>query len=229
MDRIDDDWKFITGQNEISYFNLSPGKYVFRMRLPGNENSEISLNIKIEKSIFLVPLLLFLLVFVILFSFFVLKRKRKSAVVDNERNTDMLDFPRKEDEKYRMNRLSKEECEALYEKLNRYMQSEKPYMNKDLKIGDLADTLDTSSHSLSYLFNQYLNVSYYDFVNDWRIAEFKKLVTEDTSSRYTLDVLADLCGFSSRASFFRSFKKNTGITPNEYIKNSKNDNSSASQ
>ena len=50
MDKIDDDWKFITGQNEISYFNLSPGKYVFRMRLPGNENSEISLNIKIEKS-----------------------------------------------------------------------------------------------------------------------------------------------------------------------------------
>ncbi|RNC63211.1 AraC family transcriptional regulator, partial [Proteiniphilum sp. X52] len=58
-------------------------------------------------------------------------------------------------------------------------------------------------------------IYYYDFVNDWRIAEFKKLVAEDTSYRYTLDVLADLCGFSSRASFSRSFKKNTGITPNE--------------
>lgn len=129
----------------------------------------------------------------------------------------------KEDEKYKMNRHSKEECDVLYEKLNRYMQDEKPYMKKDLKIGDLADSLDTSSHSLSYLFNQHLNISYYDFVNDWRITEFKKLVAEDTSSKYTLDVLADLCGFSSRTSFFRSFKKSTGITPNEYIKSLKND------
>lgn len=228
MDKVDDDWRFITGQNEISYFNLSPGKYIFRMRLPGNENSEINLNIKIEKSMFLMPVFVSLLVFIILFLFFVLKRKKKSAGVDND-GPDVLDFPRKEDEKYKMNRLTKEECEMLYERLNRYMQSENPYMNKDLKIADLADTLHTSSHSLSYLFNQYLNVSYYDFVNEWRITEFKKLVTEDTSSRYTLNALADLCGFSSRASFFRSFKKSTGITPNEYIKNSKGDNSSESQ
>lgn len=222
MDKLDNDWKFIAGHNEISYFNLPPGKYTFHIRLPGNENSEISLDIKIEKSIFMVPLLLFLLVFVIFFSFYMLKRKRKSAVVDNENNPDMPDFPKKEDEKYRMNRLSKKECEMLYKKLNLYMQSEKPYLNKDLKIADLADALETSSHSLSYLFNQYLNVSYYDFINDWRISEFKKLAAEDnTSARYTLDVLADLCGFSSRSSFFRSFKKNTGITPNEYIKSLK--------
>lgn len=224
MDKIDDDWKFITGQNEISYFNLSPGKYSFRMRLPGNESSEIALNIKIVRSMFWMALLLFLLVFLVFFSLFVLKRTKKSASIDND-SPGVLNFPRKEDEKYKMNRLSKEECEILYGKLNRYMQNEKPYMNKDLKISDLADSLHTSSHSLSYLFNQYLNISYYDFVNDWRIAEFKKLVGEDTSSKYTLDVLADLCGFSSRASFFRSFKKNMGITPNEYIKNSRSDNS----
>lgn len=221
MDKIDEEWRFITGQNEISYFNLSPGKYRFRMRLPGNENSEISLNIKIEKSMFLILLLILLVAFFILSLFFVLKRKKKSVTTIYEAAPGELDFPPKEEEKYRMTRLSKEECEMLSEKLNSYMQSEKPYMNKDLKIGDLAETLNTSSHSLSYLFNQYLNASYYDFVNEWRIAEFKKLVTEDTSSRYTLDVLADLCGFSSRASFFRSFKKSTGITPNEYIKSLK--------
>ncbi len=223
MDDIDDDWKFIAGQNEISYFNLSPGKYTFRLRLPGNDHSEISLGIKIEKSMFLVPFLLSLLVIFILFMFFVLKRKRKSLVMDEGKKPGELAPQPKENEKYKMNRHSKEECDVLYEKLNRYMQDEKPYMKKDLKIGDLADSLDTSSHSLSYLFNQHLNISYYDFVNDWRITEFKKLVAEDTSSKYTLDVLADLCGFSSRTSFFRSFKKSTGITPNEYIKSLKND------
>jgi len=223
MDEIDEDWRFIAGQNEISYFNLSPGNYIFRMRLPGNEASEMGLNIKIEKSRFMLSLLVSLLIFTILFLLFVLRRMKRTTIANNEKNAaNMIGFPRQEDEKYKMNRLSKEECEILYQRLNCYMQSEKPYMNRELKIADLADTLNTSSHSLSYLFNQYLNVSYYDFVNEWRVTEFKKLVAKDASFRYTLNALADLCGFSSRASFFRSFKKNTGITPNEYIKSLRN-------
>ena len=75
-----------------------------------------------------------------------------------------------------------------------------------------------SSHTLSYLFNQYLNRNYYDYINDYRIAEFKRLVEKDEYAKYTLSALAELCGFSSRASFFRYFKKATNITPNEYIR-----------
>jgi len=44
------------------------------------------------------------------------------------------------------------------------------------------------------------------------------MVEDSHYSRYTLTALAELCGFSSRASFFRSFKKSTGVTPNEYIR-----------
>ena len=53
---------------------------------------------------------------------------------------------------------------------------------------------------------------------DYRIAEFKRLVEKDEYAKYTLSALAELCGFSSRASFFRYFKKATNITPNEYIR-----------
>jgi len=56
-----------------------------------------------------------------------------------------------------------------------------------------------------------------DYLNDYRIAEFKRLLNEDEYSKYTLSALAELCGFSSRTSFFRYFKKTTGITPNEYV------------
>jgi len=122
------------------------------------------------------------------------------------------------EEKYKTNRLSETECKELYEKLVAYVEKERPYINPDLKMGDLAVALGTSSHSLSYLLNQYLNQSYYDFINDYRVAEFKRLVVDSKYSRYTLAALAELCGFSSRASFFRSFKKSTGVTPNEYIR-----------
>ena len=98
------------------------------------------------------------------------------------------------------------------------MHRDKPYTNPDLKIADLATMLGRSAHTLSYLFNQHLNRNYYDYINDYRIAEFKRLVNTEEYSKYTLSALAELCGFSSRASFFRYFKKATGITPNEYIR-----------
>ena len=98
------------------------------------------------------------------------------------------------------------------------MLREKPYTNPELKIADLATMLGRSAHTLSYLFNQHLNRNYYDYINDYRIEEFKRLINEDEYSKYTLSALAELCGFSSRASFFRYFKKATGITPNEYIR-----------
>ena len=73
-------------------------------------------------------------------------------------------------------------------------------------------------YHILYKFNQYLNQSYYDFINEYRVTQFKKMVADSQYSRYTLTALAELCGFSSRASFFRSFKKSTGVTPNEYIR-----------
>lgn len=113
---------------------------------------------------------------------------------------------------------SVEECKRLADKLEIVMHKEKPYTNPNLKIADLAASIGTSSHTLSYLFNQYLNRNYYDYINDYRIAEFKRLVEKDEYAKYTLSALAELCGFSSRASFFRYFKKATNITPNEYIR-----------
>ena len=58
------------------------------------------------------------------------------------------------EEKYKTNRLAEEECKELHKKLVAYVEKEKPYINPDLKMGDLASALDTSSHSLSYLLNQ---------------------------------------------------------------------------
>lgn len=233
MEGVDADWKFATGQDEINYFNLPSGKHHFRMRVPGKENTETGVIVTIQKSLYEARFILYLLLLVVALSLFIyLFMTRKNKLLIREKNriineekehgmTEGVDAKHKDDEKYKMNRLSEQECLALSNQLNCYMEEAKPYKNKDLKIGDLADALGVPSASLSYLLNQYLNVSYYDFINEWRIREFKKLVAEDISQRYTLNALAELCGFSSRASFFRSFKKNMGITPNEYIKSLK--------
>ena len=69
----------------------------------------------------------------------------------------------------------------------------------------------------SQIFNVNLKTRYYDFVNEYRIDEFKRLVSSNEKDRYTLKALAGLCGFSSYTTFFRAFKETTGITPNEYM------------
>ena len=121
-------------------------------------------------------------------------------------------------EKYKFSKITEEECENLGKMIHDYFEKEKPYTRTDLKLVDLAQALNCSSHTLSFIFNQYLTINYYDFINEYRIKEFKRLVSGSESSKYTLSALAEQCGFSSRASFFRSFKKLTGITPNEYIR-----------
>lgn len=122
------------------------------------------------------------------------------------------------EDKYKTNKVSPEECKRLLKLLDRVMHQQKPYKNPDLKLIDLAQLIGTTPHVLSYVFNQYLKRNYYDYVNEYRVAEFKELIVQEEFSKYTLSALAELCGFSSRASFFRYFKRMTGVTPNEYIK-----------
>ena len=225
LEGVDKDWKLLAAQNEVSYYGLPSGTYTFRVRLPGNEQSEAVCQVTVRP---MIPwwgwgLFVALIVgIVFLIRYYVWKHLRyllafsAPAVSDPKETADRHSAVT--EEKYKTNRLTDEECKELHKKLVAYVEKEKPYINPDLKMGDLASALDTSSHSLSYLLNQYLNQSYYDFINEYRVAQFKKMVADSQYSRYTLTALAELCGFSSRASFFRSFKKSAGVTPNEYIR-----------
>jgi AraC-like DNA-binding protein len=69
---------------------------------------------------------------------------------------------------------------------------------------------------LSQIINQKEKKNFYDFVNTYRFEEFKKLIAQQKNQQYTLLSLAYDCGFSSKSSFNRYFKKATGQTPSEY-------------
>lgn|GEM_PF-71028 len=223
----DKEWQILPGgKNEVSYSNLSFGNYVFRVRLQGDNESEAQLKFRIHSYFTWVFWAILLVVLSAAFAYrkrFVRIYKRVSMNKDGsdgykEGIDTEIDSERSE-EKYKFAKLSEEECKQICEKLYAYLEQEKPYTSPDLKIVDLAQATHTSSHTLSYIFNQYLTKNYYDFINEYRVKEFQRLVSDVESSKYTLTALSEQCGFSSRASFFRSFKKLTGITPNEYIKN----------
>lgn len=227
MEGVDKDWLVLTGKSEVTYYDLSSSKYVFKVRQMGKPDSEACLHIHMLSSVGYTWIVGSIVVLVLLsVGFYVWRKKTKDVttarflhepeenrISDKEEEGDVL-----MEEKYKTSNLSVDECKRLTERLKKVMREEKPYTNPDLKIADLASIIGISSYTMSYLFNQYLRRNYYDYINDYRIAEFKCLVNKGEHAKYTLNALMELCGFSSRTSFFRCFKKANGITPSEYIK-----------
>lgn len=111
-----------------------------------------------------------------------------------------------------------EENKLLYEKLINIMNQEKPYLDSKLSLHSLATMSKIPSGKLSTIINRYGNLNFYDFVNGYRINMIKeKLVSEDMAV-YSILGIAEECGFNSKASFNRVFKKKEGRTPTEYLK-----------
>lgn len=118
--------------------------------------------------------------------------------------------------------MTDDDCKKLLEQLTSVMTKEKLFVNPKLKISDLAGKMGVPSYKLSYLFNQHMQCSFYDYINDYRVLEFKKLIEKGEHKAYSINALMEKCGFTSRSTFFRYFKKNTGMTPNEYISSLEN-------
>lgn len=120
--------------------------------------------------------------------------------------------------KYRNLNIPDAELERLSKRLDLLFYDTRIYRQPDLKIGQLADKLGVSTAVLSYYFSQHLRLNYYRFLNSYRIKEFKDMVAQGTYRTYTLSAMSQMCGFSSRTSFFRYFKEAEGISPLDYIK-----------
>lgn len=217
LEGIDDGWQFLSGKSEVTYFDIPNGNYRMKVRRAGSGSTESEIDIIVRNTInWHMVLLIALLAMSASAALYYYVQHRKNS--RQKKPYTASETTATGTEKYRTTRLSEKECRALYKKLEDTMRQKKPYIRSDLKIGDLAEELGTSAHAMSFLFNQYLKKKYYDYINEYRVAEFKRMVEDGSVDRYTLTAMSEKCGFSSRASFFRHFKNHTGITPNEYIK-----------
>ena len=242
LDGKDEHWKLLSGASEVSYYGLSAGNYVFRLRHLGDTDSEISLKLSVSSTIPFYWITLGIILFAGIGAYIFYRRKERKLVSqgDTQKSVPLVESETAEKakilmisevselpegrevaHKYKSSNITNEECQELMERLKEIMLTDRLYINPELKIVDLAHRLDVPTYKLSYLFNQYLNLSFYDYVNDYRIAEFKELVSRGEYKSYTINTLMERCGFVSRTTFFRYFKKINGQTPSEYIKNLK--------
>ncbi len=132
-----------------------------------------------------------------------------------------LDEIAEQPEKYEKTRLKEEDIPGLKKMLLDYIEISKPYLNKNLTIGELAESLEVPTYQLSQLINDQLGKSFFEFINAYRVEEVKERFFDPRFSNLTLLGIAMECGFNSKASFNRIFKQLTGETPTEYIRKKK--------
>lgn len=119
-------------------------------------------------------------------------------------------------EKYASKKIEDNDAHDLIELLNRVMNENQFHKNTNIKLNDIAKKLHISSHQLSQLLNDNLGKSFAFFISEFRINEAKQLLKE--KNKFTIEAIGFEAGFSSKSTFYATFKKATGITPTEYKK-----------
>jgi AraC-like DNA-binding protein len=118
--------------------------------------------------------------------------------------------------KYAGSSLKVADANHYLEKLNSRMASEKPHLDPNLTLPQLANDLGIPSHYLSQIINENFGLNFFDFINQFRVEEVKTKIVDPEFDSYSLLGIAFECGFNSKSAFNRIFKKSTGLTPSEY-------------
>lgn len=99
-----------------------------------------------------------------------------------------------------------------------HMSRGKPFLDPELTLSALSNQLRVSPEFLSATLNIRLKKNFFDFINHYRVEEFKTRCKEPSNRNLKLLSIAYDCGFNSKATFNRVFKNATGLTPSEYLK-----------
>ena len=107
-------------------------------------------------------------------------------------------------------------ADELYEKILNIIIIEKRYRNKDFSEKELAKELGTNTRYISAVINSRFNTNFSCLVNEYRIKEAQHKLTDKRFQEMTIEDIGNLVGFANRQSFYASFYRVMGETPNNY-------------
>ena len=120
--------------------------------------------------------------------------------------------------RYSKSGLKEERADEIEQQLAVLMEKSHLYLDENISLPQIASMLNIHPNYLSQVINERFQKKFYDFINSYRIEEFKRIVSIEKNRNKTFFALSLDCGFNSKASFNSSFKKITGITPSEFVK-----------
>lgn len=106
--------------------------------------------------------------------------------------------------------------EELSQRVLRFMEEKKPYVDPDFTLETLARSMDVPKHHLYYCIQDILKTKFTRLRTEYRIAHAKKLLAESDLTKTTLNNLGKESGFASTSAFYTTFKSEEGCSPGEY-------------
>ena len=113
---------------------------------------------------------------------------------------------------YKNSTLSTETKAKIKQKIITFFEKEKAYLNPDLSMDVLSESLKIPKYQLTEVLNIEIGKSFFQFVNFYRVEAVKKMLTDPTN-KYSIEAIGYDCGFSSKSSFYTVFKSMTAETP----------------
>ena len=116
-------------------------------------------------------------------------------------------------QKYATSTLLPERSDEIAKQLREILERDKPYMNENLNLSDLAARLAIPRAHLSQVINANLATTFPQMVNEYRVKEALRLLEDPAFCHLTVEAIGYQVGFRSRSGFHTAFKKITGKTP----------------
>lgn len=217
-------WKMIPfSHNEIHLSDLSIGDHTLQIKSSNNHmkwNPKIStLQIEVNRDWSKATSLFYMFLFASGLALIFWLTKSKIKLWLSQKQNKQKDT-KKSPTKSSLNRVSTKIDSQWLEstdQLNSFMKGSFLYRDKRLTKGQLAKAIGWTEIQLSNTLRDGLETNFNDFVNTFRVEEVKERLKDPQSRDFTLIAIAEECGFNSKTSFYRTFKKFTDQTPSEYL------------
>lgn len=121
------------------------------------------------------------------------------------------------DGKYYTSSLKGNKELEIYFSLRETLEREELYLKPDITISEVSKILKTNTKYLSQVINNIGQRNFLQFINEYRIEHYKRILSREKLEHLTLFGLALQSGFKNKSTFYKVFKEVTGITPREYL------------
>lgn len=126
--------------------------------------------------------------------------------------------PKLSTKKYAKSGLDPARMELYSRRLVQVVEEQRVYMQPELTLPRLAGMVGCSINHLSQILNSKFEMTFFDFLNSYRVEEAKLILRDMSASHQSILDISFAVGFNSNSAFYSAFKKKTGLTPAQFRK-----------
>jgi YesN/AraC family two-component response regulator len=185
--------------------------------------------IYLHKIVMLIVIVVLLLISsILLFVYFQKRRLDKAYKILVEKNIENIDLQNnsavKLQKKYQKSTLTDEKQQELLNRIFAVMEDTPIICDIEFSVDKLAELVQSNSVYISQTINTALNKNFRSLINEYRIREAQRILSEPDASKYTIESVALKSGFKHRGTFHDIFKEITGVSPKFYLNSLQNEN-----